>query len=478
MDRLASLRTRLDSCGQAHLLDGIDAMSPECRDALLARIESIGWEAVPALVERYVTNRPAAAAGEIVPADCVTVDPACVCDSVSLVDEADLRARGEAMLVAGRVAAFTVAGGQGTRLGWQGPKGTFPASPVTGKPLFRIFAEQILAAQRTWGRTIRWYIMTSEVNDAQTRSFFLDNRCFGLDRRQIMMFPQGMMPAFDAARGRVLLESPGVLAMSPDGHGGSYRALLRSGALDQMEGRGVEAISYFQVDNPLAPVLDPVFLGLHADPAHSSGEFTSKMVPKCGPDEKVGVFACRGGVPGVVEYSDLSADQASAVDGSGRLRFAAGNIAMHIISTEFARRVASEGEDALPWHRADKKVAWYDAATGETHAPGEPNAVKLERFVFDAMGTAAKPAILEVSREVEFAPIKNASGVDSAESSAQLQSDLYGGWLEQAGVTTPRREDGHVDATIEISPLTAMSAADLAGQDLPSEIASGSTFAC
>ncbi|MCP4758448.1 MAG: UDPGP type 1 family protein [Planctomycetes bacterium] len=478
MDRLASLRTHMESLRQGHLLAGAEALSSQDRDALIGRIESIGWEAIPELVEHYVKCRPAAASGEIVPASCATVDPECVCDSVSLVDAGDLRERGEAMLLAGRVAAFTVAGGQGTRLGWQGPKGTFPASPVTGKPLFRLFAEQILAAQNRWGHTIRWYIMTSKANDAQTRSFFLDNRCFGLDRRQIMMFPQGMMPAFDAESGRVLLEGPAALAMSPDGHGGSYQALLRSGALDQMEGRGVEAISYFQVDNPLAPVLDPVFLGLHADSERSSGEFTSKMVPKCGPDEKVGVFALRGGVPGVVEYSDLSCEQAEAMDASGRLCFAAGNIAMHIISTEFARRVAVGGEDGLPWHRADKKVTWYDPASGETHAPTQPNAVKLERFVFDAMGIAKKPAILEVSREAEFAPIKNASGVDSAESSSQLQSDLYGGWLEQAGVTVPRRADGHVDAAIEISPLTAMSAEELCGQNLPAEIAPGSDFVC
>ncbi|MDP7070800.1 MAG: UDPGP type 1 family protein [Phycisphaerales bacterium] len=478
MDRLDSLRTRLHCVGQAHLLEGVEALPPGDVESLCRRIESIKWETLPELIDQYVKNRPAGATGEIVPASCVTVDPECVCDAVSLVDAEGLREQGETLLKEGRVAAFTVAGGQGTRLGWQGPKGTFPASPVTGKPLFRLFAEQILAAQQRWGHTIRWYIMTSEANDTQTRSFFLDNRCFGLDRRQIMMFPQGMMPAFDSASGRVLLEGPGRLAMSPDGHGGSYRALLRSGALDQMEGRGVEAISYFQVDNPLVPVLDPVFLGLHIDPDLSSGEFTSKMVPKCGPDEKVGVFALRGGVPGVVEYSDLSREQAGAVDASGRLCFAAGNVAMHIISTDFARRVAIEGEDPLPWHRADKKVTWHDPASGETHVPAEPNAVKLERFVFDAMGIAAKPAILEVCRETEFAPIKNASGVDSAGSSIQLQSDLYGGWLEQAGVSVPRRDDGHVDAAIEISPLTAMSAEMLSARGLPAGISPGSVFAC
>jgi len=396
-----------------------------------------------------------------------------VTDTVSLVDERSLRGAGEAMLAAGRVAVFTVAGGQGTRLGWKGPKGTFPASPVSGKPLFRLFAEQILSAQQRWGRPIRWYIMTSEANDAETRGFFLDNRCFGLDRRQIMMFPQGMMPAFDAASGRVLLSDNCSLAMSPDGHGGSYAALLQSGALDQMECRGIDAISYHQVDNPLAPVLDPVFLGLHADGDHSSGEFTSKMVPKSGPHEKVGVFALRGDVPGVVEYSDMTESQMEATDSSGHLRLAAGNVAMHVISTEFARRIADAGEASLPWHRADKKVPSYDAGSQTVVTPDEANAVKLERFVFDAMSTAKQPAILQVDRASQFAPIKNATGTDSATSSSRLQSDLYGSWLESAGVSVPRDSDGHVDAAVEISPMTAMSPADLADATLPEAVSRG-----
>jgi UDP-N-acetylglucosamine/UDP-N-acetylgalactosamine diphosphorylase len=225
-------------------------------------------------------------------------------------------------------------------------------------------------------------------------------------------------------------------------------------------------------------VLDPVFLGLHADKAHPSGEFTSKMVSKAGPDEKVGVFAFINARLGVVEYTDLSEAEAQSTDESGRLRFAAGNSAMHIISTDFARRVATAGQDDLPWHRAVKKVSHIDLRTGELITPDEPNAIKLERFVFDAMGIAAKPAILEVDRAEQFAPIKNATGIDSAESSKQMQSDLYGDWLEQAGVQVPRRGDGHIDAAIEISPLTAMSASDLEGVDLPSKIAKGVSFAC
>lgn len=478
MSQFDSLRSRLEACEQSHVLNHADQLGADACDALLRRLESLSLTELPGLVQEFVLESPACTGGDLQPAQCVSVDAAHVCDSVSLVDEESLRSRGESLLAEGKVATFTVAGGQGTRLGWAGPKGTFPASPVTGKPLFRIFAEQIMAAQLKWGRTIRWYIMTSEINDAQTRAFFLDNRCFGLDRRQIMMFPQGMMPAFDMKTGQILMESPGVLAMSPDGHGGSFAALLASGAIDQMEGRGVEAISYFQVDNPLAPVLDPVFLGLHADESLSSGEFTSKMVSKTEPGEKVGVFGSLDGRLGVVEYSDLSADQARSVDASGRLRFDAGNVAMHIMSTDFARRVATAGQDDLPWHRAVKKVPYVDPITGNRHVPAEPNAIKLERFVFDAMGIAAQPAILEVSRSVEFAPIKNATGPDSAESSKQMQSDLYGSWLEKAGVSVPRRDDGHVDGAVEVSPLTALCGSDLQDVELPSELIRSRDFTC
>ena len=180
-------------------------------------------------------------------------------------------------------------------------------------------------------------------------------------------------------------------------------------------------------------------------------------------------------MPAGVEYSHLTDAQATEPDEDGWLTFSAGNLAMHVISTDFARRWAMAGEEALPWHRADKKVSCIDPETGRHITPSEPNAVKLERFVFDAMPVAKQPAILEVHRAAEFAPIKNATGADSAESSRQLQSDCYGSWLEAAGVAVPRRADGHVDAMIELSPLTAMSAADLSATALPDHVEPGSS---
>ncbi|HVZ63807.1 MAG TPA: UTP--glucose-1-phosphate uridylyltransferase [Lacunisphaera sp.] len=246
------------------------------------------------------------------------------------------RATGEEALRAGRVAAFTVAGGQGTRLGYDGPKGTFAVTPVRQKPLFQVFAEKILAAGRRYGKPLHWFIMTSHANHEQTEAFFSANGCFGLDPRRVHFFRQGRMPAVDHA-GRIMLESRSSLALSPDGHGGSLRALHRSGALDLMEREGITTISYFQVDNPLVRCIDPAFIGFHLE---AGAAMSSKMIPKAYPEEKVGHFCQQHGQIVVIEYSDMPAAIQNERLPDGSLRFLAGSIAIHVIEREFARRMA------------------------------------------------------------------------------------------------------------------------------------------
>src|SRR5690606_36750914 len=152
------------------------------------------------------------------------------------------------------------AGGQGTRLGWKGPKGTYPATAVTGKPLFRVFAEQLHATQRKYGATVTWYIMTSPINDAETRAYFADNTFFGLDRKNVMKFPQGVLPSIELETGKLLLAEKYEVAVNHDGHGGSINALRDSGVMEDMIAWGIEQISYFQLDNPLVKCVDPLFL--------------------------------------------------------------------------------------------------------------------------------------------------------------------------------------------------------------------------
>jgi UDP-N-acetylglucosamine/UDP-N-acetylgalactosamine diphosphorylase len=468
-NRIDAAREPLARHGQEHVLHFAAQLQPEQLDALMQQVRAIDLHSLSGLVEGHVKSRPAIALpARLEPA------PFYALQWTHSAEAGEMRRAGEELIRAGKVAAFTVAGGQGTRLGWRGPKGTYPATVVTGKPLFRVFAEQIVAAQKKYNCEIPWYIMTSPVNDAETRAFITDNNCFGLRRRNIFMFPQGVLPSFDMQSGRMLLSAKHEIAMNPDGHGGSIKALADSRAIDDMAGRGIEHISYFQVDNPLVKIIDPLFIGLHATARDSSGEMSSKMVAKAYPEEKVGVFCSADGKTTVIEYSDLPAELAQQRDAAGTLRFIAGSVAIHLISVAFVRALTADRHHfALPYHRAEKKVPYIDLESGRLVEPDKPNAVKLETFVFDALPLAQRSIVLETSREEEFAPIKNADGVDSPRTSHQLQSDRAGRWLEARGVNVPRDAQGHVDAQIEISPLTALEPGDLKAADLPREIARG-----
>lgn len=475
-ERLDEARATLRDVGQEHLLRFADELSPERLAQLLDQVESVRWTALSRLIETHVRAAPPAEVpAGVEPAPYFGADPA---SSPVPYDAAAAREAGEQLVREGRVAAFTVAGGQGTRLGWNGPKGTFPATVVTGKPLFRCFAEQIIAAERKYGTTIPWFIMTSPLNDAATRSFFHDNNCFGLVRSRIFMFPQGVMPSIELATGLVLLAAKDEIALNPDGHGGALRAMRSSGALEAMRAHGIEHISYFQVDNPLARVIDPLFIGLHATAPESSGELSSKMVPKAYPGEKMGVFvrATEGPHAGrtmVIEYSDLPGALAEARAPDGSLRFVAGSIAIHLLARAMAERLTDGDEVGLPWHRAVKKVPHVDLERGELVEPETENAVKLETFFFDALPLAAGSIVLETDRIEEFAPIKNADGIDSPATSHRLQSDRAGRWLALYGVAVPQDSEGHVDASIEIGPLTATEATDLKSARLPMSVERG-----
>src|SRR5258708_3888866 len=265
---------------------------------------------------------------------------------------------GEAALRAGRGAAFTVAGGQGTRLGYDGPKGTFPVTPVKRKTLCQVLAEKIHAAGERYGKPLHWFIMTSHANHSATESFFKEHKYFGLDAGHVHFFRQGRMPAVDFA-GKILLETPDTIAMSPDGHGGSLRALARSGSVELMRKEGIDTISYFQVDNPLVRCIDPTFIGWHL---LNWSEMSSKMVPKAYPEEKLGHFCVQSGKLVVVEYSDLPMSMQQERDEKGELRYVAGSIAIHLLDRQFVARMADTKSGAsLPFHRADKKISTIDA---------------------------------------------------------------------------------------------------------------------
>jgi UDP-N-acetylglucosamine/UDP-N-acetylgalactosamine diphosphorylase len=300
--------------------------------------------------------------------------------------------------------------------------------------------------------------MTSPLNHSETIKIFEANDYFGLDKSDVLMFQQGTNPNF-GVDGRILLAEKGRIATSPDGHGGSLRALYKSGAVADMQERGIEQISYWQIDNPLINIFDPLFIGLHA---LEGAEMSSKSLVKAHPMEKVGNFCLVDGKVTVIEYSDLPEDQANRRNADGSLTFELGSIAIHIISVEFVEKLNRDGF-GLPIHRAFKKIPRVDEK-GNPVLPSEPNGVKLETFVFDALSLAEKSIILQTIRSEEFAPTKNATGDDSPEVTRRMMIERAAGWLEAAGVEVPRKPDGSVDCAVEIAPSFALYKEDVAAK--------------
>jgi UDP-N-acetylglucosamine/UDP-N-acetylgalactosamine diphosphorylase len=298
--------------------------------------------------------------------------------------------------------------------------------------------------------------MTSPLNHDQTQALFDVETYFGLDPEDVVIFQQGTLPNF-SLDGQLLLADQATLAKSPDGHGGSLKALHDSGALKDMSQRGVEILSYWQVDNPLINIFDPLFIGLHV---LDGAEMSSKAVRKANPLEKVGNFCLVDGKVTVVEYSDLPDELALRRHPDGSLVFDMGSIGIHLVNRTFAERL-NHGYFSLPFHKAIKKIP-HLVAKGVWVDPQEPNGVKLETFVFDALPLASHSIVLETPRAEEFGPIKNASGVDSAESSRLMMIERAAHWLETAGIDVPRQADGAVDCLLEIAPSFALCAADVA----------------
>lgn len=438
-----------NAAGQGQVFQFMDELAPEQQTELLRQAALIDLDELNHLVATLVGN----GAGHTI--DVAGLQPA----SYQALPEhggdasrwREARVCGETALRAGRVAAFTVAGGQGTRLGFDGPKGTFPATPVTQKPLFQLFAEKMRAASQRYGHPLPWFIMTSHLNHAATVEFFAQHDYFGLEGEQVMFFRQGLMPAVSFA-GKVMLADKGTIAMSPDGHGGALRALVRSGATEKMAASGVDMISYFQVDNPLVHCIDPAFIGFHLQ--HES-ELSSKMVPKAYPAEKLGHFCELNGKGVVIEYSDMPVALTEQRNANGELRFNAGSIAIHMIDRSFVQRLGgSEAELTLPFHRAEKKVQTIDAC-GHALLPASPNGIKFELFVFDALPFARNSVIVETSRAAEFSPIKNATGVDSPQTSQDDQLRQFARWVQAAGVELEVDATGLPKFVFEVSPLFA-----------------------
>lgn len=452
-----TIAERLEFYHQEHLLRGWESLPKEQQLAFARQLEQIDFDELIGLFQDQRSGRAARAESPAQKAFRAKPPAALIRQPRSDLERVKWQtayAHGEQLLREGRVAAILVAGGQGTRLGFDHPKGMFPIGPVSDASLFQLFCEQILARSRHAGKPIPYYIMTSEATHAETVEFFADNHHFGLPRSDVVFFQQGTMPAVDASTGSLLLSAPGALAMSPDGHGGLLQALQKAQLIEDMERRGIDYLYYHQVDNPQAIVVDPSYLGWHA---LEGADVSTKVVSKSGPEEKMGVAVDVDGLTQIIEYSDMPKEVTERRNSAGELELWAGSTAIHIFSREFLNRLTA-AQWGLPFHVAHKAVPYYNPEKGQSESPVQPNAYKFERFIFDVLPEARKALIVEADRNREFAPLKNASGAHSPPDVKRSLVELYRSWLKQAGVEVPS------DTAVEISPLVALDGAELAGK--------------
>jgi UDP-N-acetylglucosamine/UDP-N-acetylgalactosamine diphosphorylase len=453
---------RLIMYRQEHVLAGWTALSTGERTALVGQLAGIDLGELDRLYARK--GEPHSV---LPPPERIAPLPAEPRDAISPAAVA----MGEAALRAGEVAVLLVAGGQGSRLGSEKPKGMFPVGPISGASLFRLHTQKVLALGRRYAAPVPFLVMTSPATDSDTVGDFEANEFYGLPRTDVFFFRQGTMPALDLATGRLLLDKPGRVFLGPNGHGGTLTALADSGLLGDLKARGVRHVFYFQVDNPLVRVADPAFVGRHIE---SGSEASSKVVFKDHPEEKVGILALVEGRKGIIEYSDLPTAMANDRDASGTLRYRAGSPAIHCFSVSFLEKVTS-GSTRLAYHVARKKVPYFDPASGEQVTPERENALKFEMFVFDALPLADRWLAVQVRREDEFAPLKNATGPDSPETVRRLIIARAGRWLEAAGVKVPKNAGGEPAHPLEISPLFALDEADCAAKIPPGFAVAGPT---
>jgi len=454
---------RYEAAGQDHLLQFWPKLSEAERESLLTQLAELDIERVNRIYEKTVgSNEAAEASGE----DIIEPLPEDAADSVigDAKRETEWREIGLQTIARGEVGVLLMAGGQGTRLGSSAPKGCYDIGLPSHKSLFQYQAERIgrlqTVAEQATGKpagsvVIPWYVMTSGPTRPETEGFFKENDFFGLKPANVIVFEQGTLPCL-TLDGKVILETPSRVAVAPDGNGGLYAALRHPispsdtsrTVLSDLKSRNIRYVHSYCVDNCLVRVADPVFVGYCI---HKQANCAAKVVPKAYPSESVGVVARRGDKFSVVEYSEISQEQAERKDPkTGELAFRAANIVNHFYSTTFLNEIESF-EDELPFHIARKKIPHVDMTSGELVKPSKPNGMKLEMFVFDVFPFTKHFAVLEVARNDEFSPLKNAPGTgsDDPETSRRDLLAQHKRFLENAGAKVA---DG---VEIEISPLVS-----------------------
>ena len=409
---LEEVKATLKKYGQEHLLNHYETLDDAHKQKLLDEIKSIDFELINSLYQNAEKTQDNE--GDV-------ITPIDYLDKYKLNDQYKYYENlGKKAIKEGKLAVVTMAGGQGTRLGHNGPKGTYDIGLDSHKSLFELLCDGIKEEAKKYDVTIPWFIMTSRENNKETVDFFEKHKYFGYQKdKNLFFFIQGELPMVDT-EGKILIGEDGLIKLAADGHGGIYESLVKTGMTKKMREMGVEWVFIGGVDNCLVKMVDPVLMGVAID---KNVTVACKSVVKANPQEKVGVFCKRNGKPNVIEYTEITDEMAEARDEDGELLYGESHILCNLFSVGAIERM---GAEPLPYHVAFKKASYLDK-DGKIVKPDSPNAYKFEAFLFDAFGEVDDMAVLRVKREEEFAPVKNAdsAGVDCPKTAKELYEKFY-----------------------------------------------------
>lgn len=411
MDKKQETIEILKKYNQEHIIRLLEKLYEEKQEKLIRQIQEINFEQI---TELYNNTKKEIEFKEN------KIEPLNYLDKAKLtkVQREEFDKLGENTVKAGEYAVVTMAGGQGTRLGHKGPKGTFKLDVYgKGKYLFEILADNLKEANQKYGVIIPWYIMTSKENNAETLQFLEKNNYFGYNKNFVTLFTQSELPLVDE-QGKLLIGKDFKIKEASDGNGGTYSSLRASGCLADMKKRGIKWVFIGAVDNALLKMVDVTLLGMAKS---KNVQIASKSVAKANPQERVGVFCKMNGHPKVIEYTELPTTMAEQRDKDGELKYGEAHIMCNLYTIDAIEKISKE---SLMYHSAHKKNSYIDE-DGKEIIPEEPNSYKFEAFIFDAFEFFDDIAILRGTREDDFAPVKNKEGVDSPKTAKELYEKFW-----------------------------------------------------
>ena len=411
MDKIQEIINTLKMYNQEHIINLLKKLEGKEKQELIEQLNNIDFHQIMELYEN--TKKPIEIKEN-------KIQEIKYLDKAKLSEEQkeEFNKLGEEIIRKGQYAVVTMAGGQGTRLGHIGPKGTFKLDVYgKGKYLFEILVDNLQEANKKYNTIIPWYIMTSRENNEDTVNFLEKNNYFGYDKSKVIIFKQSELPLINT-EGKLLISKDYKIKEASDGNGGTYSSLRSSGCLADMKEKGIKWVFIGSVDNALLKMVDVTLLGM----AIKEGvQIASKSVVKANPHERVGVFCKMNNHPKVIEYTELPEKMAEEVDSDGELKFGESHIMCNLFTIDAIEKISKE---TLMYHSAFKKNSYIDE-NGKEIIPTEPNSYKFESFIFDAFEFFDDIAILRGKREDDFAPVKNKEGVDSPKTAKELYEKYW-----------------------------------------------------